>query len=101
LATEPLTTLQQTTFRAVLADNPHLGPADMPLLTLYVLTVSKAARLAKGKGDALSFERLTRLAVTLATKMRITAQSNIDPQTLGRRKKDARPDVIAEILGES
>jgi hypothetical protein len=63
-----------------------------------VLTLAKAARLAKGKDDVLAFERVTRLGLALATKLRITPQSSIDPQTLGRRKKDHAQDVIAEIL---
>jgi hypothetical protein len=96
--TEPLSASQQATFRAVLAHNPHLNSADMPLLTLYVLSLSKAARLAKGKDDVLSFERASRLALTVGTKLRITPQSTRDPQTLGRRRKDTRPNVIDEIL---
>jgi hypothetical protein len=74
----------------VVAANPQLVEGDSPLVTLYVLSLSKAMKLSRSK-DVASFEKAARLAVTLSTKLRISPQSTVDPVTSGRRKKDAAP----------
>jgi hypothetical protein len=81
-----LTPQEKATFCQVLARNPHLD-ADDPLVALYVLTLTKASKLSRGKhvGD---FEKAARLAVTIATKLRITAQSSYNPISVGRAKAD-------------
>jgi hypothetical protein len=84
-----LSTEEQSTFNALLSDNPHLSKSDELLLTLYVLTLSKAAKLARGK-DVAAWEKAVRLALTVATKLRVTPQSVQSPQVLGRRKADNR-----------
>jgi hypothetical protein len=79
---------EQSTFNALLSDNPHLSKSE-PLLMLYVLALSKAVKLARGK-DVAAWEKAVRLALSVGTKLRITPQSTQDPQALGRRKADHR-----------
>jgi hypothetical protein len=97
-ATESLTTAQQTTFDIMVRGNPHLVEADMPLLTLYVLSLSKATQLAK-ISDVKAWEKVVRLALTIGTKLRVTPQSCLSEDALGRKKLDQRhTTATAELL---
>jgi hypothetical protein len=84
-----LSTHEQSTFKTLLRDNPHLTASDEPLLTLYVQALEKAAKLARGN-DVAAWEKAVRLALSVGTKLRVTPQSTQDPQALGRRKADHR-----------
>jgi hypothetical protein len=87
-----LSTSEQEIFLQVLRQNPHLD-ADEPLLALYAQALAKAQKLAKGK-DVAAWEKAARVAVVLATKLRATQMSAIDPVALGRRKADHRPGPV-------
>jgi hypothetical protein len=101
--TLPLTPEQRGIFDIVVDAHTHLVEGDGPLVTLYAISLAKAAKLAKGK-DVAAFERAARVALATAVKLRCTPQSSIDPVTAGRRKADVArgrppwlPDELAEL----
>jgi hypothetical protein len=96
-ASSKLSTDEQSTFTKLALANQHLTPSDAPLLTLYVQSLSKAAKLARGK-DVAAFDKAARLALIIGTKLRLTPQSSTDPQSIGRRRKDAKPSPLDEFL---
>jgi hypothetical protein len=88
---------ERTTFIELVADNKHLTRTDIPLLSSYVLATGKAARLARSK-DVSGFVAVLRAAGMLATKLRLTAQSNTEPKTVARQKqRDANAAAAREL----
>ena len=75
-------------FADLAAHNRHLTATDAPLLAGYVQAVGKMHRLAK-KSDVAEWERAARVALALGRSLRLTPQSTTDPQSIGRRRKDA------------
>jgi len=69
----------------VAAENPHLRQTDAVLLMAF----AKAAVGSSNADSAQDFERLSRTLMSLATKLRISPQSRVDPKTLARRINDA------------
>ena len=80
-----LTKAEQTLFSEIAASAPHLKQSDVPLLASF----AQATLLARGSARPAcidTWERATRTQVALARSLRLTAQSRIDPQTLGRQR---------------
>ena len=90
----PLTDDEQAHFAALLRDNPHLVESDAQMLTQYVVALSKAVQLARDESIN-DWDKACRLALQLGTKLRLLPSTSQDPQVLGRRKKDNRPDLAA------
>jgi len=63
----------------------HLVPSDALLLELYACTAVLARKTAQNPALIGSHERMTKLLITLATKLRLTPQSRSDPKTVGRQ----------------
>jgi hypothetical protein len=74
-------------FVQIAAANRHLTETDKTLVAAFVQAASLSTKLAK-KADLAGWERATRVLMSRATKLRLTPQACIDPQTLGRRRKD-------------
>jgi hypothetical protein len=66
----------------------HFTPADEPLLVAYVQAVLLGRRAikkaGKDRGSLATWERSTKIAGTLATKLRLCPQSRIDAVTVTR-----------------
>ena len=80
-----LTKAERSLFTEIAVSAPHLKQSDVPLLASFV----QATLLARGSARPAcidTWERATRTQVALARSLRLTAQSRIDPQTLGRQR---------------
>jgi len=64
----------------------HLRPSDVPLLASYVQATIAARRYARDPSTVDLWEKAVRLQAMLATKLRLTAQSRVDPKKLGRKE---------------
>jgi len=70
----------------------HLVPSDALLLELYACTAVLARKTARDPSLISAHERMTRLLLSLATKLRLTPQSRSDPKTVGRQpSRPTRP----------
>jgi hypothetical protein len=81
-----LTKAERLLLTELAANAPHLKPSDAPLLVSYVQATIASRRSARDPSKANLWEKATRLQASLATKLRLTAQARIDPQTLGRQR---------------
>jgi hypothetical protein len=88
---------ERAIFTATAIANPHLTASDAMLLSLFVQGYTKTLTLGSQPGVA-DWEKAARMTATLATKLRLTPQSTQDPQTLGRRRADAKPSPIDAFL---
>ena len=61
-------------------------PGDLPLLTSFVQATLISRRAARDPREAVLWERAVRTQAMLATRLRLTPQSRIDPKTLGRQQ---------------
>jgi hypothetical protein len=86
-----LTNAEQTLFSEIAVHAPHLTPSDAPLLASFVQATLMSRRSAHDPARLDAWERSTRLQASLATKLRLTAQARIDPQTLGRQRPQTGP----------
>jgi hypothetical protein len=93
-----LTKTEQSTFNALVVANPHLTITDGLLLAGFVRASSM---MLDRKSEAGEWEKASRVAITLATKLRLTPQSTQDPQALGRRRKDHHPSPIEEYFANN
>ena len=84
----PLTEAERAIFDMTARENPHLRTSDTPLLQAYAMACVRISEPSSREKIA-ELDRAARLAMSLATKLRLPPSSSIDPQTLGRRKKDA------------
>ena len=66
-------------------DPKHLRESDLPMLVAYVQASLLSRRLARTDKVA-EWEKATRLMATLATKLRLTPQSRVDPKALARQE---------------
>jgi hypothetical protein len=64
----------------------HLRPTDAPLLASYVQATLVSRRSARDPSKVDVWEKATRLQMSLATKLRLTAQSRTDTRTVGRQE---------------
>jgi hypothetical protein len=75
---------EKAVFDLVVREHVHLQPIDVPLLMGFA-RASAGLFKVDSAGD---FERLARVAMSFATRLRITPQSRVHPLTLGRRYAD-------------
>jgi hypothetical protein len=75
---------EKLVFDCAVRENVHLTQGDAPLLMIF----SRAIAGAFNASDASDFERLSRVALSAGTRLRLTQQSRIHPLTLGRRYAD-------------
>jgi hypothetical protein len=80
---------EQAIFDVAVRENVHLTVSDVPLLMVYARAIAGALNA----DDASDFEKLSRAAASMGTKLRLTQQSRIRPETLGRRmaEQDSGP----------
>ena len=93
-----LTKGERSLFAETTSTNPHLRAADAPLLAAYVQALSKTFRLARRSDPAsvAAWEKSARVSISLATKLRITAQSQVHPESAGRQRKNFSPPSFYE-----
>jgi hypothetical protein len=70
----------------------HFTDTDQPLLLSYVQTCVMA-HSAKSPAKLSIFERLVRLQAMLATKLRLSPQTRLDPKTLARAAANFDPNA--------
>src|SRR5262245_36753226 len=80
----PLKGDEKAVFDLVVREHVHLQPIDVPLLMGFA-RASAGLFKVDSAGD---FERLARVAMSFATKLRISPQSRVHPLTLARRYAD-------------
>ena len=80
----PLKSDEKAVFDLVVRENAHLGPIDVPLLRGF----ARASAALFKVDTAADFEKLARVAMSFATRLRITPQTRVHPTTLGRRYAD-------------
>jgi hypothetical protein len=71
-------------------DPRHFVESDLPLLASYV-QATLIARDAARAPSKIVFEKAVRMQATLATRLRLSPQSRIDPKTVGRRQEYQGP----------
>jgi hypothetical protein len=81
-----LTKPERTLFDEIADSAQHLRQSDVPLLASYVQATITSRRSARDPSKADLWEKATRLQAMLATKLRLTAQSRVDPKKLGRQE---------------
>ena len=82
-----LSAKERTLFNNIVAavDPSHFRPSDIPLLYSYVQAILMTHRLARAnKID--DWVKASRVALALATKLRVTPKSRIDAKTLGAQQ---------------
>jgi hypothetical protein len=81
-----LTKAERSLFTELAASAEHLRPTDAPLLASYVQATIASRRSARDPSKVDVWEKATRLQMSLATKLRLTAQSRTDTRTVGRQE---------------
>jgi len=81
----PLSRSEKRVFDLVAKEHQHLRAIDAPLLTGFVIA---CAQMFTTK-DASDFEKMARVALSFATRLRLSPQSITQPRTLGRHYADA------------
>lgn len=89
-------------YQQLQAVNPHLRLADVALLAAYAQAMTKTYRLARQSDPASvsSWEKSARMAMSLATKLRVTAQSQVHPETAGRKRQQLPPSYY-DVMGDA
>jgi hypothetical protein len=84
----PLSKPARKIFDSVVSNNPHLRAPDAEMLTVYAQSVHMSMLLAKktDKESVASWSKVTGKMVTLATKLRLTVQSQQHPEKVGRMR---------------
>jgi hypothetical protein len=90
-----LTKAEQALFKEVVEDAPHLRKSDSQLLVAFVQATLVSRRSARDPARFDTWQKATRLQASLATKLRLSAQARIDPQTLGRQAPQRRVGQLA------
>ena len=88
-----LNAAEKALFNEVVRNNAHLLPGDALLIGAFVQALAKANKLAK-KSDAASiasWEKVSRVMIALATKLRLTQQAKTHHITAGRAAANASP----------
>jgi hypothetical protein len=83
-----LTKSERLLFIEIVSTNPHLVDADGPIVAAYSQAMVKTYRLAKKPDFIAEWEKAGRLTLALARSLRLTPQAAIDPQALGRHRRD-------------
>jgi hypothetical protein len=81
-----LTKSERSLFIELASGAEHLRPTDAPLLASYVQAIIASRRSARDPSKLDIWDKATRLQMSLATKLRLTAQSRADPKTVGRQE---------------
>jgi hypothetical protein len=102
-APSSLSIAEQTLFNELTGacDSSHFRKSDLPLLISYVQATRIAQAAAQAPETIAIWEKATRLQATLATRLRLSPQSRIDPKTLGRQDQPnlCKPwDPIVKVL---
>jgi hypothetical protein len=71
----------------------HFTGSDQPLLVSYVQACLMARSAAKTPAKIAIFERVVRLQAMLATKLRLSPQTRLDPKTLARHYANFDPNA--------
>src|SRR5262245_61710729 len=79
-----LTSDEKAIFDLVVRENAHLTQGDVPLLMVF----ARATAATFDTTDATSFEKLARVSMSAATRLRLTQQSRTHPTTLARARRD-------------
>jgi hypothetical protein len=89
-APSSLTTEERRLFSELIGacDSNHFRRSDLPLLVSYVQATLNAQTTAHDPKMASQWERSVRMQCTLATRLRLSPQSRIDPKTLGRQDRN-------------
>jgi hypothetical protein len=80
-----LTKAERSLFTELAAGAEHLRPTDAPLLASYVQATIASRQSGRDPSKVDVWEKATRLQMSLATKLRLTAQSRTDTRTVGRQ----------------
>jgi hypothetical protein len=75
-------------------DQAHFRSSDLPLLASYVQASVIARDAARDASKIMLWERAVRMQATLATRLRLSPQSRIDPKTLGRQEPQGAPPWV-------
>jgi hypothetical protein len=67
-------------------DASHFRESDLPLLISYVQSTLISRAAARDPDRIALWEKATRMQATLATRLRLSPQSRIDPKTVGRHQ---------------
>ena len=100
IAPSSLNAPEKALFNEVVCNNAHLTPGDALLIGAFVQAFAKTNKLAK-KSDAASvasWEKTSRVMISLATKLRLTQQAKTHHITAGRTAANALPMSLAERL---
>jgi hypothetical protein len=82
-----LTKAERALFIELAADAGHLVQADAPLLASYVQAMILSHRAGRDAALVEVWERTTRVMMSLATKLRLTAQARTDAKSLARGQR--------------
>lgn len=84
-----LTKAEAKLFNETAISNPHLRPADTQLLAAYAQALAKGYRLARLSDAAAvaSWEKVMRVTLSIATKLRLTSQAQVRPEYAGRKRQ--------------
>jgi len=67
-------------------DSTHFRKSDLPLLTSFIQATLIAEAAAHDPDKIAVWEKSVKLQATLATRLRLSPQSRIDPKTVGRQQ---------------
>jgi hypothetical protein len=67
-------------------DSSHFRESDLPLLISYVQSTLISRAAAHDPDRIVIWEKATRMQATLATRLRLSPQSRVDPKTVGRHQ---------------
>ena len=72
-------------------DASHFRESDLPLLISYIQATLISRAAAHDPDRIVLWEKATRMQATLATRLRLSPQSRIDPKTIGRQQPHPGP----------
>jgi hypothetical protein len=83
---------EQKVFDYVTRNHRHLVEIDVPLLECFC--VAQARMVTKGPHKIAEFDKLARIVTNMATKLRLSPQSRIDPEKASRRYSGSKPAAV-------
>jgi hypothetical protein len=72
-------------------DASHFRESDLPLLISYIQATLISRGAAHDPDRIALWKKATRMQATLATRLRLSPQSRVDPKTLGRQQPHPGP----------
>jgi hypothetical protein len=73
-------------------DASHFRESDLPLLISYIQSTLISHAAAHDPNRIALWEKATRMQATLATRLRLSPQSRVDPKTVGRHQPYSGPN---------